>query len=46
MSDDEIELGDELLEAASGGLINLPTNPRTANPNQPLNYSYNSTIYY
>lgn len=42
MSDYEIELDDELLEAASGGVMNLPTSPGQAQP--PSITSYNTTI--
>lgn len=44
MSDDEIELDDDLLEAASGGVINLPSSPSQYQP--PTDTTYNSTIYF
>lgn len=44
MSDEEKELDDDLLEAASGGVINLPSSPSQYQPVR--NYSYNSTIYF
>lgn len=44
MSDDELELDDELLEAVSGGPITILNSPSSKNP--PTNYTYNSTIYF
>jgi hypothetical protein len=45
MSDDEVELDDEILDAASAGIVTY-NSPRDA-PHEPSqNYTYNSTIYF